>query len=973
MNQDFCPATLFAGRCETLSCNLKHNAKFCSVCAVVCSPPGTYDAHVRGRQHQSNLATNDPNSELLCKLCNVTVSGQVSWSQHVSGAGHKQVAHAAGTSPAVYPCDPTDPSAYRCLICKRAVKVENWAAHLRSVTHQRQQKAALFRANFEQAEQDRQGVTVSHAGAPVDFGIVSREQARTGPEVIITVKANDVSSSVSIVKAECFGNGNSPSTIFSASIVGGPGKLVKGEAHRVFVSFRHSQRGRYQGRLELTLRDGTKRPFIVLRQLRVLVGNKDDHELLKAAAPYVHRKPAKWHPVTSIVEGDRPPALDAAKWVKQLLPSTIPAPLAKALSSGASRSTVRTIRNTFLPRVFDARSHGAHFQALLWIEEHRMVEDLRMYDMTDAKFTKDGRLYSLPVPGLAEKRPSVVVGYVHDVRLEDIRIDFHRSFDVSGKYVVRFQYNRTSLKREHQALLARSTSMERLLFPDLVHAPLERAVEPDESRLVLYNQTMRSNIPQLQAVHSVLKMKPEAPLIIFGPPGTGKTMTIVEAILQLLRKPDSRILACAPSNSAADLLAQRLAAQLPPTQLFRCNAVFREKLSLPDALVPYSEFRQNHFALPSLTKLKAYRVVVSTCNNASFAYNVGIPAGHFTHIFVDEAGQGSEPEVLTAGIKTMVTDNTKVVLSGDPQQLGPVVRSSIAWELGLDKSYLERLMQRPLYSNPKTGRGRSYIKLVKNFRSHEAILAYPNERFYNGELEVCGAPAQITSLLDSDVLVSPTFPVVFHAIAGENEREASSPSYFNIDEATEVVEYVKDILNDRKRPVRPTDIGVITPYFAQVRKIRTLLRKSNISDVKVASVEEFQGQERRVIIISTVRTNRELLSYDAKFTLGFVSNPRRFNVAVTRAQALLVVIGDPSILCVDPMWRGFMNYVHARGGWRGEPPTWDTTAPVRIDGTYASEMREAAAAEMDALIARLADGEDVEGEANYDRAFREPE
>ena len=108
-------------------------------------------------------------------------------------------------------------------------------------------------------------------------------------------------------------------------------------------------------------------------------------------------------------------------------------------------------------------------------------------------------------------------GYVHDVRLEDIRIDFHRTFDVSGKYVVRFQYNRTSLKREHQALLARSTSMERLLFPDLVHAPLERAVEPDESRLVLYNKTMRSNIAQLQAVHSVLKMKPEAPLIIFGP------------------------------------------------------------------------------------------------------------------------------------------------------------------------------------------------------------------------------------------------------------------------------------------------------------------------------------------------------------------------------------------------------------------------------------------------------------------------
>lgn len=151
---------------------------------------------------------------------------------------------------------------------------------------------------------------------------------------------------------------------------------------------------------------------------------------------------------------------------------------------------------------------------------------------------------------------------------------------------------------------------------------------------------------------------------------------------------------------------------------------------------------------------------------------------------------------------------------------------------------------------------------MKNFRSHKAILAYPNEKFYKQELEVCGSPAQINSFLDSSLLVSPRFPVVFHSMFGENERESMSPSYFNIDEATEVVEYVKDLLKDRRHPVRELqppsialthtgsqatrtgakDIGVITPYFAQVRKIRTLLRKANINDLKVASVEEFQGQ-----------------------------------------------------------------------------------------------------------------------------------
>ena len=103
----------------------------------------------------------------------------------------------------------------------------------------------------------------------------------------------------------------------------------------------------------------------------------------------------------------------------------------------------------------------------------------------------------------------------------------------------------------------------------------------------------------------------------------------------------------------------------------------------------------------------SYKVIVSTCGHASFPYNIGMRHGHFTHIFIDEAGQGTEPEVLTAAIKTMVAPNTRVILSGDPKQLGPVIRSSTARELGLGKSYLERLMEQPLYRDAHTGRGRS--------------------------------------------------------------------------------------------------------------------------------------------------------------------------------------------------------------------------------------------------------------------------
>ncbi len=184
-------------------------------------------------------------------------------------------------------------------------------------------------------------------------------------------------------------------------------------------------------------------------------------------------------------------------------------------------------------------------------------------------------------------------------------------------------------------------------------------------------------------------------------------MTLVESIYQLLHEqPDARILACAPSNSAADIIAQRLIT-LPPDEMFRCNAATRNPASVPDELFPFVYRPGNMYTLPSMDKLKEFRVIVSTCNNAAFGYNIGLPSGHFTHIFVDEAGQASEPEMLVA-IKPLLADNTRVILSGDPKQLGPVIRSSMARDFGLEKSFLERLMARPLYSG-EHGRGRSYV------------------------------------------------------------------------------------------------------------------------------------------------------------------------------------------------------------------------------------------------------------------------
>ena len=143
-------------------------------------------------------------------------------------------------------------------------------------------------------------------------------------------------------------------------------------------------------------------------------------------------------------------------------------------------------------------------------------------------------------------------------------------------------------------------------------------------------------------------------------PGTGKTVTIVEAMNQiLLEDSTARILACAPSNSAADLLAERLKERLRPSELFRLNAPSRSKEALPKVLIEYSRSNENGtFSVPPLTELNKYRVVVSTCISASVPYGLGMRRGHFTHIFIDEAGQASEPEAMIP-IKTMANNDVR--------------------------------------------------------------------------------------------------------------------------------------------------------------------------------------------------------------------------------------------------------------------------------------------------------------------------
>ncbi|KAI0062692.1 P-loop containing nucleoside triphosphate hydrolase protein [Artomyces pyxidatus] len=709
-------------------------------------------------------------------------------------------------------------------------------------------------ALLDEARRNRNGVSVTNQDTALDFGTIEPAVAIAGAQKNFTMKVLTPSSVIRVVGVRWSASQTHPFTITLDE-----GNILSyREEAQIKIRLQQPEIGRYTDQLEISFEvTTTGKRFIILRSVVAVVGSQADHELLQPQAPYVPRRRARRRFQGHILEGVPPPRLQAVQWRGKLPKSRIPSAL-QALLSTPPENVAHEIKKRYLSgKPLSKKSYALFFKVLLWIEEVRMQSDLEVYDIEDALLTKHGVYYHLTVPGLAEKRPSVLIGdhmlvqrvnglndklyegHVHYIHERDVALRFHGSFPFSStqRYHVHFLLNRVPLRRQHQ-ILNMTFNAQHIFFPLLNHlGPLL----PSSGTFTAFNDLIQDNPPQLNAIKAILNRPPGAtPFILFGPPGTGKTVTGVEAVRQILtRNPNARILACAPSNSAADVIASRLV-DIGPEALFRFYAPSREMRAVPAELLPFTFVNGDGlFSHPPLATVRQYRVIVSTCVSAAFATGIGIPRGHFTHIFVDEAGQATEPEVMAA-VRSVADDRTNVVLLGDPKQLGPIIRSAVAREMGLETSYLERLMARDVYNAPAST-GTSFVKLVKNYRSHETILRYPNERFYDAELETRGDPASINSFLGSPVLASIKFPIVFHATAGQDARESSSPSFFNVEEVLQVKHYVERLLSDTLCPIEAKEIGIITPYRAQCSKIRLALRAIT-TDIKVGSVEEFQGQ-----------------------------------------------------------------------------------------------------------------------------------
>ncbi|XP_023217489.1 putative helicase mov-10-B.1 isoform X2 [Centruroides sculpturatus] len=604
----------------------------------------------------------------------------------------------------------------------------------------------------------------------------------------------------------------------------------------------------------------------------------------------------------------------------------------------------------------NSNSYSVYFSFLLYCEEIQLEQDIKKYSMTNSTMTylREDKVFSVEVPGLMENKPSIVKGNsiyvrssnndqnpiteyegrVREINQNTVLLKFskkiHETFMDGMRFDIRFSYNKNNLQLMHRALkIYNLVDISPLLFPTAETAAKYQLRSVRE--FVFFNKDIESNPEQATAVEQiVLGSSYPAPYLLFGPPGTGKTVTLVEAIKQLWKLDENtKILVCAPANSAADLITERIIKHVPLCQVFRMYASSRSLKLIPDKLKECSniDYTTRKIFYPSCTSLMQYRIIVTTLVTAGRLLSAAVPCNHFTHIFIDEAGNSSEPETIIpiSGLIKSSIDNPKgshLILAGDPKQLGPVVISKLATKYGLGLSLLERLMNiEQVYGRKENVYNKQVLtKLLKNYRSHPSILKLPNELFYDNELQACADKTVCDLFCNWTYLPSKGFPIIFHGVISQDKREPNSPSYFNPEEISVVMDYIEKLLESTgDLNLSPKDIGIISPYRKQVDKIKNELKlNASCDDISVGSVEEFQGQERKAIIISTVRSNSDLAK-NHKFKLGFLKEPKRFNVAVTRAKALLIIVGNPFNLSKDKNWNRLLEYCCDNQSYCGAP------------------------------------------------------
>ncbi len=425
--------------------------------------------------------------------------------------------------------------------------------------------------------------------------------------------------------------------------------------------------------------------------------------------------------------------------------------------------------------------------------------------------------------------------------------------------------------------------------------------------------------------------------IIHGPPGTGKTTTLVQAI-RLTAQKENAVLVTAPSNTATDLLTERLVEEglkvvrighisrvdekvLSSTLDYQIShhpdsksikkvkqqaAAARQKAKKYKRSFGFEERQERNELYQEAKELAAWanqledRLLEQIISGADVVTCTLIGAAHpilhkynFKTLFIDEAAQALEPACWVA-----ISKATKVVMAGDPLQLPPTIKSYEAQKMGLHVTLMEKCLSRLPDAQ----------LLNVQYRMHHAIMEFSNLQFYNGQL-TAGDDVKYHKLDIIDDL-----PVIFIDTAGcgfDEKSDATQKSKVNPDEFGILREHLYQLIEAFEGQVLPS-IAIISPYREQVNYIQEALRsdvKLENHGIEVNSIDGFQGQEREVVYISLVRSN-------SKSEIGFLQDYRRMNVAMTRAKKQLIVVGDSATFGNNNFYSAFLAYCEAHGGYR---------------------------------------------------------
>lgn len=430
------------------------------------------------------------------------------------------------------------------------------------------------------------------------------------------------------------------------------------------------------------------------------------------------------------------------------------------------------------------------------------------------------------------------------------------------------------------------------------------------------------NASQEKAVNEVLWAKDVA--VVHGPPGTGKTTTLVEAIFETLRR-ESQVLVCSQSNMAVDWISEKLVDRGinvlrigNPTRVndkmlsftyerrFEAHPDYPQLWSIRKAIRELRQQRKHadswHQKMDRLksraTELELRirsslfgeaRVIASTLTGAA---NRVLEGEKYSTLFIDEAAQALEAACWIA-----IRKAGRVILAGDHCQLPPTVKSIMALKGGLGKTLMERIVE----NKPET------VTLLKmQYRMNEQIMKFSSEWFYHGMVESAPTVSH-RGILDYD---TPMMWIDTAECDGKEEFVGENFGRINRAEAELTLQTLQQYLEKigKQRILEESiDVGIISPYRAQVQLLRKELRKREFFRpyrhlLTVNTVDGFQGQERDIILISLVRSN------DGG-DIGFLRDLRRMNVAITRARMKLIILGSSETMTSHPFYKKLYEYV----------------------------------------------------------------